>query len=121
MLSFCASPHPQPLTAVGAISMLAGVCAKKDTALGYAPMSAVARFTLVPLAPSPPPNVSAGWVELTEGVDDGEAATHVVEGWFEAPVSATYLFLLRTDVESTLSWTRCPVSELLCPRRQCNH
>ena len=32
-------------------------------------------------------------------------STHIAEGWFEAPVSATYLFLLRTDVTSTLSWS----------------
>jgi hypothetical protein len=27
------------------------------------------------------------------------------QGWFEAPISATYLFMVRTDVASTLTWS----------------
>jgi hypothetical protein len=42
----------------------------------------------------------AGWPEL--GVD---GATQVLEGWFEAPVTATYHFVVRTDVASVLSWS----------------
>ena len=43
---------------------------------------------------------SSGWSEL-----GASATTQVVEGWFEAPRTASYMFLLRTDIASTLSWS----------------
>lgn len=42
----------------------------------------------------------AGWSEL-----GSDGASQVLEGWFEAPVTATYHFLVRTDVASVLSWS----------------
>ena len=32
-------------------------------------------------------------------------SSHVSQGWFEAPVTATYIFMVRTDATSTLTWS----------------
>lgn len=83
-------------------------CAREDTVPGYAPMNAVARFTLTPLpAPTRAAGV-AGWRELgaTDAADDESRRTaHVLEGWFEPPLSASYVFQLRTDAVSSLRWS----------------
>ena len=40
-----------------------------------------------------------GWRELRS------PTMQIVEGWFEAPVSASVIFMLRTDAASTLTWS----------------
>ena len=85
-------------------------CAAQDTVGGYAPMNAVARFTLHPLLPASPRNASAsvaGWREINalDTTAIGTAAAHVLESWFEPPVSGNYLFILRTDAISSLRWS----------------
>ena len=43
----------------------------------------------------------SGWSELSAP----EGTTHLLEGWFEAPITATYHLLVRTDVASELRWS----------------
>ena len=49
---------------------------------------------------------ASGWEELGP-----PGTTQTLEAWFEAPVTASYIFLLRTDVESTLKWSRSDRAE----------
>ena len=50
---------------------------------------------------------SSGWKE-----QNGHGTPQVLEGWFEAPLTATYVFMVRTDVTSSLQWSSNETAEI---------